>query len=285
MRFMRVGEPGAERPVLLTVDGRHLDLSGLTPDIDGAFLAGGGVERARVAEAAGRLPELDVTDQRVGPPVARPGTIACIGLNYARHAAESGSAPPAVPVVFLKASNTVAGPYDDLVIPRGSTRTDWEAELAVVIGRRAHYLPDPASAVEVIAGYAVSNDVSEREFQAGDPGGQWVRGKSCESFNPLGPWLVTPEEVPRPGDLAIASEVNGESRQASRTSDMIFDVPYLIWYLSQYLVLEPGDVVNTGTPEGVALSGRFPYLTAGDEVRVRIEGLGEQRQTCREAAG
>ncbi|MFC0097838.1 fumarylacetoacetate hydrolase family protein [Micromonospora marina] len=283
MRLMRVGPRGGERPVLLAEDGRHLDLAGLTGDIDGAFLAGDGIQRARAALDAGGLPEIDVSGMRVGAPIARPGTVACIGLNYARHAAESGVEPPAEPVVFLKATNTVVGPYDDIVLPRRATRTDWEVELAVVIGRSAHYLDSPADAADVIAGYTVSNDLSEREFQMSDSGGQWAKGKSCESFNPLGPWLVTADEVDDPQNLALSSRVNGEQRQASSTSDMVFDVYYLVWYLSQYLALEPGDVVNTGTPEGVAMSGRFPYLTEGDVMSARIEGLGEQRQTCRAA--
>ncbi|MER7455916.1 fumarylacetoacetate hydrolase family protein [Micromonospora sp. NPDC126480] len=283
MRFMRVGRPGGERPVLFA-GGRHFDLTGIAADVDGAFLAGGGVDRARAALSAGELPEIEVTGQRVGAPIARPGTVACIGLNYARHAAESGVAPPTEPVVFLKASNTVVGPYDDIVIPRGATRTDWEVELAVIIGRRARYLTSPAEADEVIAGYAVSNDLSEREFQMGDSGGQWAKGKSCEAFNPLGPWLVTADEVSDPQRLAVTSFVNDQPRQASTTQDMIFDVRHLVWYLSQYLVLEPGDVVNTGTPEGVALSGRFSYLREGDVVRAGIEGLGEQRQVCRAAS-
>ncbi|WP_347403588.1 fumarylacetoacetate hydrolase family protein [Solwaraspora sp. WMMD406] len=269
---------------MLLVDGRHFDLTGVTDDIDAAFLAGGGIDRARAAMAAGDLPQLDVSGVRVGAPVARPGTVACVGLNYARHAAESGAAPPAEPVVFLKASNTVVGPFDEIILPRGSTKTDWEVELAVVIGRRAHYLASPADAGDVIAGYAVSNDLSEREFQRNDSGGQLVRGKSCESFNPLGPWLVTADEIDDPQRLALSSYVNDQPRQASTTQDMIFDVYHLVWYLSQYLVLEPGDVVNTGTPEGVAMSGRFPYLSDGDVVRAGIEGLGEQRQTCRPAA-
>lgn len=283
MRLMRVGSKGSERPVLLAEDGRHLDLAGLTRDIDAAFLGGDGVQRARAALAADQLPEIDVSGLRVGAPIARPGTVACIGLNYARHAAESGVAPPAEPVVFLKTSNTVVGPYDDIVLPKGSSKTDWEVELAVVIGRSAHYLDSPADAADVIAGYTISNDLSEREFQMGDAGGQWVKGKSCESFNPLGPWLVTADEVDDPQDLALSSYVNGQPRQASSTADMVFDLHHLVWYLSQYLVLEPGDVVNTGTPEGVAMSGRFPYLAEGDVMSTRIEGLGEQRQTCRAA--
>ncbi|WP_435826299.1 fumarylacetoacetate hydrolase family protein [Micromonospora carbonacea] len=270
---MRIGPVGAERPVLF--DGTdHFDLSGVTADIDAAFLAGDPVARVR---AAGPLPRLDVTGERVGAPIARPGAVLCIGQNYAAHAAESGVAPPELPILFHKPPNTVVGPYDTVLIPRGSTRTDWEVELAVVIGRRARYLDSPAEALDHVAGYAVANDVSERDYQFADPGGQWAKGKSCETFNPLGPWLVTPDEVGDPQALRLRSWVNGAPRQDSRTTDMIFDVAYLIWHLSQFTVLEPGDLVNTGTPQGVALSGRFPYLAAGDVLEMEIDGLGRQR--------
>ncbi|WP_431894196.1 fumarylacetoacetate hydrolase family protein [Micromonospora haikouensis] len=270
---MRIGPVDAERPVLF--DGTdHFDLSGVTADIDAAFLAGDPVARVR---AAGPLPRLDVTGERVGAPVARPGAVLCIGQNYAAHAAESGVAPPERPILFHKSPNTVVGPYDRVLIPRGSTRTDWEVELAVVIGRPARYLDSPAEALAHVAGYAVANDVSERDYQFADPGGQWAKGKSCETFNPLGPWLVTPDEVGDPQALRLRSWVNGAPRQDSRTADMIFDVAYLIWHLSQFTVLEPGDLVNTGTPQGVALSGRFPYLAAGDVMEMEIDGLGRQR--------
>ncbi len=278
MRLMRIGAPGAEIPVVLTEDGHHLDLRGLTGDIDGPFLGGGGPERVRSAIAAGRLPRLDPDGRRVGPPVARPGAVLCIGMNYAAHAAESGSSPPPHPVMFYKAPNTVVGPDDDVLLPRGSAKTDWEVELAVVIGRRARYLDSPAQALDHIAGYTISNDVSERALQLETSGGQWSKGKSCETFNPLGPWLVTADEVPDPQALRLRSWVNGEARQDSSTADMIFDVPTLIHQLSQVTVLEPGDVLNTGTPEGVALSGRYPYLAAGDLVELRIDGLGRQSQ-------
>jgi 2,4-didehydro-3-deoxy-L-rhamnonate hydrolase len=282
MRFMRVGPAGAERPVLAGADGRHYDLSGVTADIDGAFLSSdadgsSGVDRARAALAAGDLPEVDIAGLRVGAPIARPGVVLCVGMNYAEHAAETGAAPPAEPVIFYKGPNTVVGPYDEVRIPRGSSRTDWEVELAVVIGRTARYLQSPADALDHVAGYAVSNDVSEREFQIDRSGGQWSKGKSCETFNPLGPTLVTPDEVAEPQDLALRSWVNGELRQDSSTKDMIFGVAHLIWYLSQFTVLDPGDVLNTGTPQGVALSGRFPYLRAGDVMEVEVAGLGRQR--------
>lgn len=277
MKYMRVGPVGAERPVAHT-DGRYFDLSGITGDIDGAFLASGGI-----TDVAG-LPEIDITGLRVGAPIARPGVVLCVGLNYAAHAAESGAANPEWPVVFYKAPNTVVGPYDDVLVPRGSTKTDWEVELAVVIGRTARYLDSPQEALAHIAGYAVANDVSERDFQLAVSGGQWSKGKSCETFNPLGPYLVTPDEVGDPGRLGLRSWVNGEVRQDSNTADMIFDVAYLVWHLSQYTVLDPGDLISTGTPEGVALSGRFPYLAAGDVVEVEIDGLGRQRSVVKDAA-
>ncbi|BCJ34509.1 2-hydroxyhepta-2,4-diene-1,7-dioate isomerase [Actinocatenispora thailandica] len=283
MKLMRVGAPGAERPVLRTDDERHLDLTPVTADIDGAFLAAGGVERVRAAHVAGELSEVDVAGQRVGAPIARPGAVLCIGQNYAAHAAESGSEPPTVPILFYKGSNTVVGPYDDVRIPRNSAKTDWEVELGVVIGREASYLDSPEQALAHVAGYAVSNDVSERAFQNEQSGGQWSKGKSCATFNPLGPWLVTADEVGDPQQLGLRSYVNDEPRQDSTTADMIFTVGYLIWHLSQYLVLEPGDLINTGTPQGVALSGRFPYLAAGDTMRLSIDGLGEQRQSLTNA--
>jgi 2-keto-4-pentenoate hydratase/2-oxohepta-3-ene-1,7-dioic acid hydratase in catechol pathway len=275
MKYMRVGPVGAERPVAHT-DGRYFDLSGITGDIDGAFLAAGGVEQVT------GLPEIDITGQRIGAPIARPGVVLCVGLNYAAHAAESGAPSPQWPVIFYKAPNTVVGPDDDVRVPRGSTKTDWEVELAVVIGRTARYLASPQEALAHIAGYAVANDVSERDFQLAVSGGQWSKGKSCETFNPLGPYLVTPDELGDPGKLGLRSWVNGEPRQDSSTADMIFDVPYLIWHLSQYTVLEPGDLISTGTPEGVALSGRFPYLVAGDVVEVEIDGLGRQRSVVKD---
>ncbi|MDH6462955.1 2-keto-4-pentenoate hydratase/2-oxohepta-3-ene-1,7-dioic acid hydratase in catechol pathway [Micromonospora sp. A200] len=279
MRLMRVGPVGRERPVRYD-DGHYLDLSLLTADIDATFLAGDGLRRAREATD---LPEIDVTGQRIGPPIARPGAILCVGQNYAAHAAESGSVPPELPIVFYKAPNTVVGPYDDVLIPRGSTKTDWEVELAVVIGRQARYLSSPDEALAHVAGYVLSNDVSERDFQLTVSGGQWSKGKSCETFQPLGPWLVTTDEVSDPQALRLRSWVNGEPRQDSTTKDMIFDVAYLIWHLSQYTVLDPGDVINTGTPQGVALSGRFPYLSPGDVMEVEIDGLGRQRSTMRSA--
>ncbi|MGY2060628.1 fumarylacetoacetate hydrolase family protein, partial [Nocardia gipuzkoensis] len=264
---------------IVVAAGRGYDLSPLTRDIDGEFLAAEGISRAESAVGQGLLPEIDPTGQRIGPPIARPQAIWCVGMNYAAHAAESGSAPPTTPVVFFKTPNTIVGPHDDVLIPRGSERTDWEVELAVVIGRRARYLDSPDQAMRHIAGYTISNDVSERRFQLELSGGQWSKGKCCETFNPLGPALIPADRLD-PKKLRLRSFVNGEPRQDSTTADLIFDVAYLIWHLSQFAVLEPGDLVNTGTPEGVALSGRFPYLRPGDVMELEIEGIGRMRQTC-----
>ncbi|OJU74509.1 MAG: hypothetical protein BGO15_08505, partial [Microbacterium sp. 71-23] len=250
------------------------------PDIDGAFLASGGPARVAAALAAGSLPELDGADDlRIGAPIARPSAVYCIGMNYAAHAAESGATPPEHVVLFMKAPNTVVGPDDDIVIPAGSAKTDWEVELAVVIGSPVHALASPADARAHVAGYAVANDLSERAWQLEISGGQWGKGKSAPGFCPLGPWLVTPDEVDA-DDVALRSRVNGEPRQDSRTSDLIFGIDEIVWELSQRLTLEPGDLILTGTPEGVALSGRFPYLSPGDVVEIEIDGLGTQRQRC-----
>lgn len=278
MRFMRIGVPGSEVPVLLSADNRYFDLRAIADDIDGNFWASNGPERAREALEAGGLLELDLGTQRVGAPIARPGVVLCIGMNYAAHAAESGARPPEHPVMFYKAPNTVVGPYDDVLLPPQSTKTDWEVELAVVICQRARYLEAPDDALRCIGGYAVSNDVSERELQLEVSGGQWSKGKSCETFNPLGPWLVTPDEAGDPQALSLRSWVNDEARQHSNTKDMIFSVATLIYLLSQVTVLEPGDLINTGTPEGVALSGRFPFLKEGDVITLEIDKLGRQRQ-------
>lgn len=277
MKFARIGPMGAERPVLVH-DGRSYDLNSVTTDIDGTFLSSGGSGRAAVALASGMLPEIkDTEGLRVGAPIAQPSAVVCIGMNYAAHAAESGSAPPEVPIIFLKTPNTVAGPYDDVMIPRGSLKTDWEVELGVVIGQRVSYLDNVTAAMDHVAGFVVANDLSERTFQLEVSGGQWSKGKCAPGFNPTGPWLVTPDEVEH-SKLALRSWVNGDPRQDSNTGDMIFAVEYIVHHLSQYLTLEPGDLILTGTPEGVALSGRFPYLRPGDIVEVEIEGLGRQRQ-------
>jgi 2-keto-4-pentenoate hydratase/2-oxohepta-3-ene-1,7-dioic acid hydratase in catechol pathway len=283
MRFLRVGPAGSERPVVLDSDGTARDLRPLTADIDGAFLAEGGVERVRAALADNALPRTDIAGRRVGAPVARPGKVVCIGLNYVDHAAETATPPPAEPVVFMKAANTVVGPDDTVLVPRTSEKTDYEIELAVVIGRTARYLDSPEAADDVIAGYAIADDVSERAFQH-ERGGQWDKGKSCETFNPLGPWLVTPEETGDPQGLAMRLWVNGELRQDGHTKNMIFGVRHIVWYLSQFMVLDPGDVISTGTPAGVAFGANdFPYLVAGDVVEVEIDRLGRQRHVLGQA--
>ncbi|GIJ07770.1 2-hydroxyhepta-2,4-diene-1,7-dioate isomerase [Micromonospora andamanensis] len=278
MKLLRVGPPGRETPALLDESGQLRDLSGVTDDLDPAFLAADGLSRL-AGISPHDLSPMDPTGLRIGPPL-RPGKIVCIGLNYHDHAAETGAALPAEPVVFLKAADTVVGPDDPVLVPRGSTRTDWEVELAVVIGRKARYLPSVEAAMDCVAGYAISHDVSEREFQL-DRGGQWDKGKSCETFNPLGPWLVTADEVADPQDLRLRLWVNGVLRQDGSTKDMVFPVAEIVRYLSQFMVLYPGDVINTGTPAGVALGQPEPkpYLVAGDVVELEIDGLGRQRQS------
>lgn len=278
MRIARIGERGAEVPVAAGADGAWRDLRPLGADVTGEWLAGG-------------LGELDIDGLEVwqgppgrfGPPLARVGKLVCVGLNYRDHAAETGAEIPPEPVLFLKAGDTVVGPDDEVLIPRGSTKTDWEVELAVVIGSTARYLASPEDSLGHIAGYAISNDVSEREFQI-ERAGQWDKGKNCETFNPLGPWIVTPDEVPDPQRLGLRLWVNGTLRQDGKTAQMAYGVAYLVWYVSQFMVLHPGDVLNTGTPAGVAL-GRadHPYLRAGDVVEVEIDGLGRQRQTIGQA--
>ncbi len=285
MRIARLGDPGAEVPAV-EHDGTFYDLSPITGDVDGAFLAGGGLARARDALAAEKLEPLpDAARMRIGPPVANPAAVLCIGQNYAAHAAESGDAPPEVPILFFKHPNTIVGPYDDVLIPPGAEKVDWEVELAIVIGTRARYLASPAEASNYVAGYTISNDVSERAYQIEQSGGQWSKGKCCETFNPLGPYLVPADEVSDVQALRLWSSVNDEPRQDSNTSDMIFSVAHLVWNLSQFLVLEPGDIINTGTPQGVALSGRFPYLVGGDTMEIGIDGLGRQQQTLSSTAG
>jgi 2,4-didehydro-3-deoxy-L-rhamnonate hydrolase len=282
MKLARLGERGSERPVVIVGDTTY-DLGSMTSDIAGPFLEGGGLDAIRGAITAGFLPVLqDAANLRIGAAIARPSAVICIGQNYAAHAAESGSQPPTSPIIFLKTPNTVVGPNDTAFIPRTSVKTDWEVELGVVIGRRASYLDAPADSAAHIAGFLAANDLSERDFQLSVSGGQWSKGKSAPGFSPIGPWLVTPDEVDHK-NLRLRSWVNGEPRQDSSTADMIFDVDFLVWHLSQYLTLEPGDLILTGTPQGVALSGRFPYLKAGDVVEIEIDGLGRQRQEFAQA--
>ncbi|MFD3945845.1 fumarylacetoacetate hydrolase family protein [Streptomyces sp. NPDC058579] len=285
MKLLRVGPVGAERPALLDEDGTLRDLSALVGDVDGGLLAdGAALDRIRAALAAGVLPALDATGLRIGPPVGRIGKVVCIGLNYHGHAAETGAATPAEPVVFLKAPDTVVGPDDTVLVPRRSTKTDWEVELAIVIGRTARYLETDEQALAHVAGYAIAHDVSEREFQI-ERGGTWDKGKNCETFNPLGPWLVTADEVPDPQALGLRLWVNGELKQDGHTSDQIFPVAEAVRYVSQFMTLYPGDIINTGTPAGVAMGQPEPkpYLRAGDVVELEIDGLGRQRQELKDA--
>ncbi|QTD98765.1 fumarylacetoacetate hydrolase family protein [Streptomyces cyanogenus] len=285
MKLLRVGTAGAERPALLDAEGTLRDLSGLVDDIDGALLADDtALDRVRAAAASGELPALDAAGLRIGPPLGRIGKIVCIGLNYHDHARETGVEAPPEPVVFLKAPDTVIGPHDTVLVPRGSVKTDWEVELAVVIGRTARYLDSAEEGLAHVAGYAVAHDVSEREFQI-ERGGTWDKGKNCETFNPLGPWLVTADEVPDPQRLPLRLWVNGELKQDGTTAEQIFPVGEVVRYLSRFMTLYPGDVVSTGTPAGVAM-GRpepKPYLRAGDVVELEIEGLGRQRQELKDA--
>ncbi len=281
MRIVRVGEPGAERPAVVDGAGRFLALPHETGDIDGAFWDSGGIERAQDQLDTESLKEVEVT--RLGPPIAPPGKILCIGLNYRDHAIETNSPIPSEPVVFMKAPNCVVGPNDTVLIPRGSSKTDWEVELGIVIGAQARYLASPDDAWSAIAGYVMANDVSERAFQI-ERGGQWDKGKSCETFCPLGPWVATKDEVPDPQSLSLRLSVNGDVRQNGTTAEMIFGVDYIVWYLSQFLVLEAGDLVITGTPPGVSLGhDDVPFLKAGDVLELSITGLGTQRNRLAQA--
>ncbi|HZF92883.1 fumarylacetoacetate hydrolase family protein [Streptomyces sp.] len=285
MKLLRVGTAGAERPALIDADGNLRDLSGVVPDIDGALLADdAAMARVRAAAEAGELPVLDAAGVRTGAPLGRIGKVVCIGLNYHDHARETGARPPAEPVVFLKAADTVVGPNDTVLVPRGSVKTDWEVELAVVIGRTARYLDSAEDALAHVAGYTVAHDVSEREYQM-DRGGTWDKGKNCETFNPLGPWLVTADEVPDPQKLGLKLWVNGELKQDGSTAEQIFPVGEVVRYLSHFMTLYPGDVINTGTPAGVAFGQPEPkpYLRPGDVVELEIDGLGRQRQELKGA--
>ncbi|MQM26785.1 fumarylacetoacetate hydrolase family protein [Glycomyces albidus] len=276
MKYLRIGRPGYETPVALH-EGKYYDLSGPIGDIDGEFLARGGIRTT-----AG-FPEIDIAAQRIAPPIAKPSAIVCIGMNYAAHCAESGAEPPAEPVVFYKHPNTIVGPHDQVQIPRTSVRTDWEVELGVVIGKPASYLESEEAALDVIAGFVVANDLSERDFQIERSGGQFSKGKACPTFTPLGPWLVTPDEIADVQNLRLWSKVNGEIRQDSNSKDMIFTVARIIHHMSQFMAFDAGDLLLTGTPEGVALSGRFPYLKAGDVVEVGADGLGSTKNPAVQA--
>lgn len=283
MQLMRLGELGAERPAVRVDDRSYVDLSDVIADFDADFFARRDEVLAVAAErkAAGQVREFG--DVRVGAPFPRPHQIICIGLNYRDHAAETGQAVPDEPILFTKSPNSLVGPYDDVHRPRNSTKLDWEVELGVVIGERCRYLESREAAAAAIAGYVVVNDVSERAFQA-ERGGQWMKGKSAETFNPAGPWLVTSDEVADVSDLAMWLDVNGTRRQQGSTKTMIFDPFTIVHYISQFLVLEPGDLINTGTPPGVGMGYKPPiWLQPGDVMELGIEGLGSQRQRVVEA--
>lgn len=279
MKLTRRGEPGFEIPVA-EVNGVAYDASPVG-DFGPNFWLNNGVQQLNDLVERGYLTRIDLpSDTRYGPPIASTSAVICIGQNYAAHAAESGAEPPENPIVFLKTPNTIAGPNDDVTIARGSEQTDWEVELGIVIGKTTAYCESVEDAAEHIGGYVLANDLSERHFQLGVSGGQWSKGKCSPGYMPLGPWVVTADDLD-PSDLTLRSWVNGEPRQHSRTSDMIFSCAEIVHDLSQYMQLEPGDVISTGTPEGVAVSGRFDYLKPGDVVEVEIDGLGRQRQTYR----
>ncbi len=280
MQLARIGEPGRERPTVQVGDDAYVDVSDVAGDFDEAFFGAGGpallADAVEARVAAGQVEPLG--GRRFGPPIARPHQILCIGLNYSDHAAETGQPVPDEPILFTKSPNTLIGPHDDVRVPRGSTKLDWEVELGVVVGRRSRYLADEAEAAASIAGFVVVNDVSERSFQI-ERGGQWTKGKSAETFNPCGPFLVTPDEVGAVDALGMWLDVNGVRRQDGSTATMLFKPAFLVHYLSQFMVLEPGDLINTGTPPGVGMGLKPPvYLQAGDVVELGIEGLGRQRQ-------
>lgn len=276
MKLLRYGPAGQEKPGMLAADGTIRDLSGIVADIAGETLSPEGLARLAALDPA-RLPKVAGTP-RLGPCVGGTQKVLCIGLNYSDHAAETGAEPPAEPIVFAKAVSALCGPNDDVELPRGSVALDWEVELAVVIGRRAKYVSE-AEAMDHVAGFAIMNDVSERDFQI-RRSGQWTKGKSHDTFGPLGPWLVTRDELPDPHNLAMSLDVNGERRQTGTTSTLIFSVPHVIAYLSRFMTLLPGDVISTGTPPGVGMGMKPPcYLKEGDVMELSVEGLGRQRQT------
>ncbi len=283
MKLVRHGDPGQEKPGILDDAGRRLDLSAEFTDWNHEFFYSGGMARLRrLLDRQRALPTV-ADGVRWAAPIARPGMLMCIGLNYSDHARESGMAIPTEPILFQKATNTVVGPYDDVLIPRLSQKTDWEVELGIVIGADALYLDSPELALNHIAGYTIVHDVSEREFQL-ERGGQWTKGKSCPTFSPVGPWLATPDEVGDPQALDLALSVNGVRRQTGNTRTMIFSCAHVVHYLSQFMRLEAGDLIATGTPPGVGLGMKPPvYLVPGDEVELSVQGLGTQRQVFRSA--
>lgn len=282
MQLMRIGHPGHEKPVVRVTEQSYVDVSDVVTDYDARFFTGGHTRLRDVVSERVRIGRVQPFDGvRIGAPIARPHQILCIGLNYSDHAAETGQAVPDEPIVFTKSPNTLVGPCDDVILPRGGEKTDWEVELGIVVSTRASYLDSPDQARDVIAGYVLVNDVSERSFQL-ERGGQWSKGKSAETFNPAGPWLATPDEIDDVGALDMWLDVNGERRQSGSTSTMVFDPYAVVHYLSQFMVLEPGDLINTGTPPGVGMGMQPPvYLKPGDVMELGIAGLGTQRQHVR----
>jgi len=279
MKLIRFGEKGKEKPGVCIGENLY-DVSGFVKDYDENFFESGGLAQLanKIDVQAEQLPKLPA-DIRLAAPVARPSKIVCIGLNYADHAKETGATPPAEPVIFLKSSTAITGPYDPIVIPKDSVKTDWEVELAVVIGKKASYV-DEAEAMEYVAGYCLHNDVSEREFQL-ERGGTWDKGKGCDTFAPIGPWLVTTDEIKDADNLRLWLKVNGKMMQDGNTSNFIFRIPHVISYVSRFMTLLPGDIISTGTPAGVGLGFNPPvYLKPGDTVELGIDGLGVSRQTC-----
>jgi 2,4-diketo-3-deoxy-L-fuconate hydrolase len=280
MYLMRIGQPGAEKPIVRVNDETYVDVSDVVSDYNEVFFAGGIAAQLDdvVAQRIASGQVVAFAGERIGAPIARPHQILCIGLNYSDHAAEVGAAIPTEPILFTKPPNALVGPNDDVRLPRNSIKPDWEIELGIVIGKRTSYLDDLDQAKDAIAGFVLVNDVSERSFQ-NERGGQWSKGKSAETFNPAGPWLATPDELPNVLDLPMTLDVNGERRQTGTTATMIFNPYFIVHYLSQFLVMEPGDLIDTGTPPGVAMGMKEPkWLQAGDVMELSIEGLGRQRQ-------
>lgn len=277
MKLIRFGEAGKEKPGI-NIEGKKFDVSAFVNDFNEAFFAGDGLQKlaAEIEKNQNKLPAI-AADVRLGSPIARPSKIVCIGLNYADHAKETNADLPAEPVIFLKSTTALCGPNDNIMIPRNSVKTDWEVELAVVIGKRTSYV-DEAEALDYVAGYCLHNDLSEREFQL-ERNGTWDKGKGCDTFAPLGPWLVTKDEIADSGNLRLWLKVNGQTMQKSNTSNFIFNVAYLVSYVSQFMTLLPGDVISTGTPAGVGLGMKPPvYLKPGDVIELGIDGMGTSRQ-------
>ncbi len=279
MKLLRVGAKGAEKPAILHTDGTYRDLSSVVPDIAGAAVTPEGIARIRAADPA-KLPVLDKS-QRIGPCVGNVGKFICVGLNYADHAAETNSPIPAEPILFMKATSAIIGPFDDVILPKNTLKPDWEVELGIIIGKEARYV-DEANALDHVAGYCVVNDLSERHFQT-ERGGQWTKGKSADTFGPIGPWLVTADEVADPQNLGMWLDVDGHRYQNGSTKTMIFGVRHLVHYISQFMSLQPGDVISTGTPPGVGM-GQKPtpiWLKPNQVMKLGIDGLGEQQQTTK----